>query len=137
MNSIYPHWLTAHIIIPNLVDKHFDVLITGNTTGSCSISFLGEDAVYMVPPEDQEAFNGQYTEFARWINGIIDLPTIFDSYSNVPMGNGTFDAMRNDIYRMIQDWEAQNRYEIKQCMKNILLGFEPISAITNIQIAIE
>jgi len=139
MNLHYPYWHTAHIIIPNLVDKYFGVFAYHDMDRpeDVSVRFLDDDHIYMVPPEDQSAFLERYTAFITWLDAQIDVAAIIKRFHWQPCTQSMFEEMRNSFFEAFSFWESQNNYSMKQCMKNILLGFEPISAITGINISVD
>ena len=67
MNYQFPQWLTADIIIPDVIMKDFSLRVwPSEDFRSTNVDFIPKDALALIPPEDREKFIGVYLAFSTW-----------------------------------------------------------------------
>jgi hypothetical protein len=117
MNVYFPKWLTADIIIDEILNS-LRAYVTRQFT------FIPPEKFYMVPEEDRELFVEIYNVFANWANKRLAIDLIIQNYYYQPITEANLCSLQYDIERVIQEYNNTNRIEMKRLLA-ASLGAEP------------
>lgn len=118
MNVYFPKWITADVIINNIIINSLGAYVTRDEEdiSALQFSFIPPEKFYIVPEKDRELFVEIYNVFANWASEKMAINLIFQKYCGQPITEANLCSLQNDISRAIQEFDYTNRIEMKQLL---------------------
>lgn len=96
MSEKFPGWITADTVLRKMIAPKLGAYVS--TEGSeITVSFLPEDVIALVPPEDRACFLQAYQEFAAWAFSALELEPYFKSRFYCAICNELLSAISAEI----------------------------------------
>lgn len=121
INSIFPDWHTANIILAEIIDKHVNVHVAVDTKKDPTavvVWLLDQNALYLIPEEDRKRFIAIFREFT---NNLFEEINIKEKFSRLPVSQVSFNSIKSDIKKAIANWEYQNNTTLQTELRKIFL----------------
>jgi hypothetical protein len=121
MSKNFPHWLTADIILPQLVERYCRLAIESNEN-DVNIGLLDPEIIWLVPPEDREKFQQIYIEFASLMMQLLE--PMLDRYIGTTNEPKNIHCLKADVENVLQSLKQHCGYTYKDILLMMLLEGE-------------
>lgn len=125
-NEQFPQWITANAIIRGQILPLFGVHVGFEDT-QAKITFLPEDAVTWVPPEDVEKFVEIYNAFAAWVFDALSLGPVLESFLYSACNDQTATTISEAITERIEAYESAGNVPLRTKFLEMMGVQVPIS----------